>query len=308
MGDRCSRRRRRSSSRAPPPEVEWLARKPDDFAIAEFPVTDGPWAMFWATRHGKRVVTGATPFVPPGLDELAEAENAPDPQMLVTALRSIYPLRYAVVHHPRLSQPERVRWAARLADPPPGLALVERVGEDDIWAVTDAPEAGVDLHRYVSSDYLRGHPNVVFAFALPDRDAEVRQWAEVTFNGRPLGSMDGSAGGIRVAKPYRAADRNDFRFTRHYVVHPAVVAADPSYRVGQTGGRSPVDLESEADLVCALRSVGAKVDLRNTVFVSHALVGIKGARPGEALESSGGGERVIRVGRERWLRLVLERF
>jgi hypothetical protein len=54
--------------------------------------------------------------------------------------------------------------------------------------------------------------------------------------------------------------------------------------------------------------VGGMVDLRETLFVSHALVGIKGARPGKALEVSGEGELTIRVGRERRLRLVLERF
>jgi hypothetical protein len=37
-------------------------------------------------------------------------------------------------------------------------------------------------------------------------------------------------------------------------------------------------------------------------------VGVKGARPGKALEVSGQGELTIRVGRERRLRLVLERF
>jgi hypothetical protein len=64
----------------------------------------------------------------------------------------------------------------------------------------------------------------------------------------------------------------------------------------------------EAEGVRALRSVGGTVDLRGTLFVSHALVGVKGARPGEALEVSGRGELFIRVGRERGLRLVLERF
>ncbi len=374
----------------PPPVVEWLAQQPGDFAIAEFPTTDGPWAMLWATAHGKRLVTGAPVFVPPGLHELIDAERAPDPRTLATVLRSIYPLRYAVVHHHRLSPPEAARWAARLADPAAGLAFVERVGKADVLAVPGTPDAGVDLHRYVSSDYLRRHPVAAYTLAVPDTDGQVRQWAEVTFNGRPLRQVGEGAHAIRLPEPYRAADRNDLRFTHHYVVPSDVVAADPSYRIGQTGVTAPVDLEVasfghspgharirvngrevtltllrgynllaleprtgtllwaesfdtfraeaesrrmgrriealpagtlvvatvktdgggqlEEEGVRALRSVGGRVDLRGTRFVSHALVGVKGAQPGEALEVAGEGELTVRVGRERRLRLVLERF
>jgi hypothetical protein len=53
---------------------------------------------------------------------------------------------------------------------------------------------------------------------------------------------------------------------------------------------------------------GGQIDLRGTLFVSHALVGVKGARPGEALEVSGEGELTLRVWLERRFRLVLERF
>jgi Interleukin-like EMT inducer len=226
----------------PPPVVEWLTQQPGDFAIAEFP-TDDPWAMLWATAHGKRLVTGAPVFVPPGLHELIDAEQAPDPRALVTVLRSIYPLPYAVVHHNRLPPPEAARWAARLADPAAGLAFVERVGQADVLAVAGTPDAGVDLHRYVSSDYLRRHPVAAYAFAVPDTDGQVRQWVEVTFNGSPLGQLGEGAHAIRLPGPYRAADRNDLRFTHHYAVRSDVVAADPSYRVGQTGVSAPVDLE-----------------------------------------------------------------
>jgi Interleukin-like EMT inducer len=114
-----------------------------------------------------------------------------------------------------------------------------------VLAVSATPDAGVDLHRYVSSDYLRRHPVAAYAVALPDRDGQVQQWGEVTFNGRPLGQVgEGAhAHAIRLPEPYQAADRNDLRFTHHYVVHSGVVAADPSYRIGQTGVSAPVDLE-----------------------------------------------------------------
>ena len=228
---------------APPPVVEWLARQPGDFAIAEFPAADGPWGMFWATVHGKRLVNGTSIFVPHGLRELIDAEQAPDPRALGTVLRSIYPLRYAVVHLHRLPPPEAARWKARLADPPPGLAFVDRVGGADVWAVAGTPDAGVDLRRYVSSDYLRRQPVAAWALALPDTDAQVRRWMEVTFNGRPLGQVGEGPHAIRLPEPYRAADRNEICFTHHYAVRSDVVAADASYRVGQTGVSAPVDIE-----------------------------------------------------------------
>jgi hypothetical protein len=346
--------------------------------------------MLWATAHGKRLVTGASIFVPPGLRELSAAEEAPDPRALATVLRSIYPLRYAVVHLDRLQPPQWERWAARLADPPPGLAFVERVGAAAVWVVAGTPEAGVDLRRYVSSDYLRRHPVAAWALALPDTDGQVRRWMEVTFNGRPLEEGGEGPHAIRLPEPYREADRNELRFTHNYAVRSDIVTADPSYRVGETGVSAPVDIEVisfghspgdarirvngrdvpltllrgynvvalepragtllwaesfdtfrghsesrrmarwieplpagtlviaavktdgggqlELEGLRALRSVGGMVDLRETLFVSHALVGIKGARPGKALEVSGQGELTIRVGRERRLRLVLERF
>ncbi|MGB9300577.1 MAG: interleukin-like EMT inducer domain-containing protein [Anaerolineae bacterium] len=47
----------------------------------------------------------------------------------------------------------------------------------------------------------------------------------------------------------------------------------------------------------ALRSLGAEIDLRGTEHLSHALIGVKGATPGTALEASGEGNSYLQVGR-----------
>jgi hypothetical protein len=49
--------------------------------------------------------------------------------------------------------------------------------------------------------------------------------------------------------------------------------------------------------VQALRSLGAEIDLRGTEHLSHALIGVKGAAPGTALEASGEGNSYLHVGR-----------
>jgi hypothetical protein len=49
--------------------------------------------------------------------------------------------------------------------------------------------------------------------------------------------------------------------------------------------------------VQALRSLGAEIDLRGTEHLSHALIGVKGAAPGTALEGSGEGNSYLQVGR-----------
>jgi len=49
--------------------------------------------------------------------------------------------------------------------------------------------------------------------------------------------------------------------------------------------------------VQALQSLGAQTDLRGTQHLSHAIIGVKGAPPGTALEASGEGNSYLHVGR-----------
>ncbi len=63
------------------------------------------------------------------------------------------------------------------------------------------------------------------------------------------------------------------------------------------------------DAVRALWSLGALADLRGTQNLSHAIIGVKGAAPGTALEASGEGNSYLHVGRnpdERTLSVALD--
>lgn len=64
----------------------------------------------------------------------------------------------------------------------------------------------------------------------------------------------------------------------------------------------------EAQGVRALRSVGAREDLRNTLWRAHVVIGVKGAREGEAIEDAGDRHLVATVGRDREVGMTLEAF
>ena len=63
-----------------------------------------------------------------------------------------------------------------------------------------------------------------------------------------------------------------------------------------------------ADGVAALRSVGGQQDLQRTLWLAHALIGVKGAPAGTAVEASGPGTASANVGRSRPLPFTLETF
>jgi hypothetical protein len=60
--------------------------------------------------------------------------------------------------------------------------------------------------------------------------------------------------------------------------------------------------------VRALRAIGAKEDLRGTLWRSHLVVGVKGAAPGQAWEAAGLERLRVSIGRERPLVLSLDDF
>ena len=60
--------------------------------------------------------------------------------------------------------------------------------------------------------------------------------------------------------------------------------------------------------VAALRSIGGQKELQRTLWLAHALIGVKGAPPGSAVEASGPGNVTASVGRPRPLAFTLETF
>jgi hypothetical protein len=75
------------------------------------------------------------------------------------------------------------------------------------------------------------------------------------------------------------------------------VAAIPTGRIVVAATKDDASPHLTEAAVRALASLGAAVDLRGQAGRSHALIGVKGAPPGTALEWSGEGNSYLRVGR-----------
>lgn len=378
-----------------PPVYEWLRTEPDDFAILQLPIYErasDAWAMLWAIRHGKRVVNGHGGFELPTWVELVRAADSRDPEQVATAIRSIYPVRYVVVHPGLgLGRTWQPVWELMRAGQVPALSRVRTFGIDEVYAVAGTPETGVEVRRHFSSDLVRRHPRAAYTLRLAGEDPEVSRRVEVRFNGRPLTTHHGSVQEhVTLTPPYPRADRNELAFRHVYTLAPGVARTE-RYRIGQTARHSPVDLAvqsagnaygkrvsmrvngrelipvsrrgywaaaldpadgrvlrverfdthqsaDESDrlaafvegwpagtivvaavmdeagwhlterAVRAMRSVGGQADLRGTFGLSHVLVGVRGAGPGEALEEWGPRPLRTVIGKDRPLGVTLEAF
>jgi hypothetical protein len=60
--------------------------------------------------------------------------------------------------------------------------------------------------------------------------------------------------------------------------------------------------------VATFRSLGGHVDPRGTLFVSHLLIGVKGAAPGTAVEAFGPARLTRVIGQHRGTRLLTRNF
>jgi hypothetical protein len=378
-----------------PPVYEWLRTEPGDFAILQLPIYErasDAWAMLWARHHGKRVVNGHGGFALPTWVELVSAADPRDPDKLAAAVRSIYPVRYVVVHPELgLGRTWQPMWDLMRAGRVPALSRVRTFGPDEVYAVAGTPQTGVEIRRQFSSDFLRRHPRAAYAVHLTAGDSEVHRRMEVRFNGRLLAThQEPAREQVLLPLPFPDADRNTLAF-RHVYDVPPEVARTERYWIGRTGRQSPVDLDVESagnaygnrvairvnghDLipmrlrgywvaalaptdgrllglgwfdthqtvdesarlavfveawpagtivvgaamdeaawqlteqaVRAMRSVGGSADLRGTFGLSHVLVGVRGAKPGEALEQWGPRPLRAVVGKDRALGVTLEAF
>ena len=203
--------------------------------------------MLWATYHGKRLVNGHGGFALPHWEELVSAAEARDPERLGAAIRTIYPVRYVVVHRDlglgRTWGPIwdcRARaacraWASRTVRARRGLS-----GDPDA-------RDGRDRRRQFASDFVRRHPLAVYAIRLAGEDVNVQRRVEIRFNGRPSRRRASRAGarGPGAALPDGRPERADLPARVH---RAGRAVADGGYRIGNTGRFSPVDL--------AVRSAG----------------------------------------------------
>ncbi len=346
--------------------------------------------MLWATTHWKRLVNGAFVFVPPTIQTLADEEDAVDGAALASTLRSIYPLRYALVDRSGLSAAEAAAWTRIDHDPRDGITFVGRFGVDDVFGVEGTPQEAPVVRRWFSADFVRRHPRAEYALGLAGADPDARRRVEVRFNERLVATLDGPGRGtVDLAPPYRTGDRNELTFTHRYDLDPRATR-QPAYRIGGTGIQAPGDIEATSatgpgaraslrvngleqldrkgrgyviavldprdarlasldwfdtlrhpedstrmarhldgvptgtivvavvrdegtanlspDAVRALASIGARTDVSGRFRVAHAVIGVKGAAPGDAVEQTGTELARAAVGRARPLALVLEAF
>jgi hypothetical protein len=91
------------------------------------------------------------------------------------------------------------------------------------------------------------------------------------------------------------------RMARHLDGVPAGTIVVALVRDEGTANLSP-------DAVRALASIGARADVSGRFRIAHAVIGVKGAAPGDAVEQAGSEPVRVAVGRERPLALVLEAF
>jgi hypothetical protein len=126
-----------------------------------------------------------------------------------------------------------------------------------------------------------------FAYiTVKDQDASThRRGYNVAVIDPHSGAVVEKAGFDTWANEYEAQDLADFvtQIPEGYIVAVAV----------QEDGAAHL---TEA-AVRALLSLGAQIDLRGTEHRSHAIIGVKGAAPGTALEASGEGNSYLHVGR-----------
>jgi hypothetical protein len=137
--------------------------------------------------------------------------------------------------------------------------------------------------------------------------------ASIRVNGQEL--VEGTPRGYVVA----ALDQRDGRSTRIDSFDTFASAAEsrrmarfieslPSGTIVVAAARDEASGQLEETAVRALRSVGAREDLRGHLWISHVVIGVKGAGAGEAVERAGPALLRVSVGRGRPLETVLESF
>jgi hypothetical protein len=233
----------------PPPVYQWLARQPGDFVIAEWPAwhefPDATYGM-WSLLHGKRLVNGSSGFDPPLTPQLREALARLPGTGVPASLRSVYLLRYLLVHLDRFQDPEeRARWEHLATAPPPGLTVVGRFA-DSLAFEFDAPaERGQHWERTFSTDLVQAHPRARVRVALAREDPEIDPVVDVAWNGRSLTRIGPRAAPtdleVPLPPPYPKVDRNVLSLDLTYRLRPQAVD-DARYLIGGTGVHAPVDL------------------------------------------------------------------
>jgi hypothetical protein len=216
----------------PPPVYDFIASDPDDFVVAEWPLgvreTDADY-LLWSIAHKKRVVGNPCRWrrrMPPRTETLAKAlgelPSAEHGTHSLAELRSIYPVKYFLLHGGLLPNNKWRPWKGFVENPPPGLTLLRRYGNGDyLFALAPVVERGNEFSREFSYEFLLKHPlarfrlrgaspRPVFAEGAPS-GIRVR----IYFNDSPLLEdmvpWDWKNYEFRLRKPYRKVAPNCIR-------------------------------------------------------------------------------------------------
>ena len=250
-----------------PPEMpayQRLAELEEGAAVLEVPLyADKPDAseMLSSLYYRKFLVNGVSGFVP--LFTVGLAQNLKEPievfpsAQTMAMLRSIYPLRYILVHGGSMAREERPKWERLEASPPPGLRLEGTYGATDIYELIATPEMGDVLLRQFSYDFVRRHPSAEVSLRRVWKEeaseigaGSIRSWVEVSFNGTLLESFglteESQELSWRLEPPYRHSAANELIFSHNYEMGP-VDPEDGRYRIGESGPMLGFDLMASAD-------------------------------------------------------------
>jgi Interleukin-like EMT inducer len=225
-----------------------LAADPDDVAVLEWPLGWEYWDdyyTFMSSGHWKRIVNGASGFLPRMTHDISNALSKPDtPQKPFPApgalkfLLGIHPLRYVVVHNALIGPEEQQKWR-RLRETP-WAEHVGTFGEADLYRLS-GDAAGTRVDKFFSWDYARARKELVFRARAVGPAAEER-WLDVELNGRPMARRDIGPDWTTIALPLPPALNRSA---------PNVVTLLWRYRrpdvarreaIGRTGVVAPVDL------------------------------------------------------------------
>ncbi|MGA8261667.1 MAG: interleukin-like EMT inducer domain-containing protein, partial [Arenicellales bacterium] len=161
-------------------------------------------------------------------------------------IRSIYGLRYVLIH-PEFMRDESVRraWVKLGNNPPAGLRKVGTFGHVIVLKVERHSEQLWTWNRYLSTGQLRKASDASFSTTIPPGDGDIRHQVDVEFNDVLVKHFDNASGRmdheIRLPGPYRRSGPDELVLRDRYRI-TAPTAGNPAYRVGTSNVYSPDDI------------------------------------------------------------------
>jgi len=233
----------------PPKVYRWLASQPGDYAIMEFPTKDeriDSTYVFWSLYHGKRLVNGVSGFYPPLTAKVAySAADLPKSRNIQT-LRSVYGLRYLLVHLKWMEDPsDKEAWLRLWNNPPSGLRKVAKFGHVIVFEIERPAEQRWTWERHFATDRIARAPDAIFSTTIPPASVDVQHIVDVRFNGSLLKRFEDVSGTmtheIKLPGPYQRVKPDTLILRDRYRITGSTEGS-PAYRIGTSSVYSPVDI------------------------------------------------------------------